>query len=406
MNTKKLILTSTVGMTREQWLEWRNPLFHIKNFIFELWKSSLPTKDKRETKELFWDQRAARTLYLFLEEVFKDKSWKEFKFPCIGASEISSIVGLNPYKSIIELFYEKVGLKEPWVEENEAMFWGKEGEANIADKWQYWDGDKTTYIPNFRAGNVIRRCRRSNSYIQNIDFPFLFCSLDRIINKGIQKKEGVLECKEISGFASKMWEEGIPPMYVAQLQDQLLITELEDGELAILKDGRYFEVLPFDRSEPITAQLLADSGRFFELVKAGCAEFLLSQYAPDESTKLMHLARVDDLSPDPDGSLSYQSYLKENYDDKGLELTGNLEHLTWAQDYTWFNQAMKEMEARQNLRKNKLMAFMKDAAIIKFGEEGYVSWKQGKTSRTFLVKVKLPTGYEPQPEEESVKIEA
>ncbi len=41
-----------------------------------------------------------------------DDQWYEFRDSGIGASEGSTVMGLNPYKSSIELFYEKIKQKE------------------------------------------------------------------------------------------------------------------------------------------------------------------------------------------------------------------------------------------------------------------------------------------------------
>ena len=71
MNSK-LILTSTLGMSREQWLAFR----------------------KRG----------------------------------VGGSDVPTIMGMNPYKAEIELWYEKLSLIPELTIENIAMFGGKRGE--------------------------------------------------------------------------------------------------------------------------------------------------------------------------------------------------------------------------------------------------------------------------------------
>lgn len=385
-------MTPTGKMSREEWLEFRRPLTHVRKFIVDEWNRSIP---KQYSYTEFWDNKQD-FVYPALLALFGQDAWKEYRFPCVGASEISAIVGLNPYKSAIELFYEKVGIKPDYIPENEAMFWGKEGEAMIADIWQYWDGNKFTYIENFRNEQIQRKCRRINYYVQNKKFPWLFVSIDRIMNKGTANNEGVLECKEISGYAANMWETGIPPMYVAQHQTQLLVSELFFGELAIRKDGRYFDVYPFDRSEEIQAKMLSESMKFFGLVKSAIEQFLLAEYAPDENSKLHHMALVDNYSPEPDGSLSYRDYLADRYKDEGYEIIGGPIELELARDYKYFGKQIKGLEALQMERSNKIKAVMKDASGISFGTNGRCTWKQGKTSRTFQVYVEPPEDYLPE----------
>lgn len=401
MNTKNLILTSTVGMSREDWLAFRKPVNHVKKFI------------QTFAENIWHDATTNKERYNFLKILFsKDsfsKEWQEFEFPCIGASEISCLIGLNPYKSIIELFYEKVGIKETFDQDNIAMFWGRELEAAIAEKWQYWEGSPESLIENFAAGKIIRKCRRMNAYCQNKNFPWIFVSVDRIINKSDKFAEGVNECKTISGFAANMWENGIPPMYVAQLQAQIAVTELDYGEMTILKDGRYFDVYPFDKSEMIANKLITESKRFFENVKAGIEQYLLGLYSPDEQTRLDHYAKIDNLSPEPDGSTSYEKYLNKTYEDKGFEITGGLYELGLAKDYVYFGGQIKSLETLQTERSNKIKAIMKDASCISFGQDGQCTWREGAKSRTFRVNVKIDPDYKPdvmkagEPEEKTVE---
>lgn len=371
MNTKNLILTSTVDMSRENWLAFRKPLTHIKKLLPEL----TFTHSQKE--------------YTFLEEFFKSQEWLEFIFPCIGGSEIAAVKGLNPYQSIIELFYEKVGVKPTYDIDNVAMFWGRELEQQIAEKWQYWDGDPDTQIDNFTKENVIRRCRRLNAYVQNKSFPWIFVSLDRVINKGGGKEEGSLECKTISGFAANMWENGIPPMYVAQLQTQLAVCGFDHGEIALLKDGRYFDVLPFDRSEGIISALTEASREFYELVKKGLALYCLYLTCPDAEKRPYLLAEIDKLAPEPDGSPAYENYLNTRYQDEGISLPGGSDELDAARDYMYYNRAIKALEEGKTLASNKLKAFMKEANTIDFGADGKVTWKENKAgTRSISVKVK------------------
>jgi putative phage-type endonuclease len=306
-------------------------------------------------------------------------------------------MGLSPYKSIIELYYEKVGLKPVYDTDNAPMFWGRTLEATIAEQWQYWEGSTDSLIENSKIGKVIRKCRRCNAYVQNKSFPWIYVSLDRIINKTNELKEGSLECKTISGYAANMWENGIPPMYVVQLQTQLLVCEFDHGEMAILKDGRDFEVYPFDRHEQIINRVKEQSLAFFNMVKAGIKHFILASYCPDQNIMADHLAKIDYSSPEPDGSLAYELFLKEQYKDYGTELEGQPEHLEDAFNYTYYKKEMDKLELLQRECSNRLKAYMKEANKLKFGELGIVTWKQNaKGSRVFNVKVKCEENYVPE----------
>src|SRR5690606_31934239 len=133
MNKQNLIMTPTAEMPREKWLEFRQPMTHVKKFIEEeVWPLG---------QKINWATTERKVLYTALKEFFlSSEKWKGFVFPTLGASEVAAIMGLNPYKSSIELYFEKIGAKPVYDQDNAAMFWGRELEEQIAEKWQYWDG--------------------------------------------------------------------------------------------------------------------------------------------------------------------------------------------------------------------------------------------------------------------------
>jgi putative phage-type endonuclease len=375
MNKQNLIFTSVKEMDRAQWLQFRYPLTHVNRLLAE---------HKIKT-------------YGAAEKFFESAIWESFIFPCVGGSEIASVMGLNPYKSVIEMFYEKIGIHEVADWDKEIMFWGRELEEQIADKWQYWEhlseeNEVDRMIDNYKKKKIVRRCRRVNAYIQNKKFPFIFVSLDRIINQTGTKKEGALECKTISQWAAKSWESGLPPMYVVQNQCQLHTCTMDFGEIAILKDGREFDVLPFEYSPKIGAAIEMKCRRFFEKVKVGIQHFVLSRLTSVEAIKNMHLHEVDMLSPDADGSESYKNYLNTKYTDKGFSKKGGAIEYELAVKHENCTEQVKSLTKEKLLYSNQLKQFMQEASELTFGEDGKVTWakkgkpkKDGSFSRTFKV---------------------
>lgn len=394
MNTKNLIMTPTGGMNREQWLQFRQPLNHVRKRLVEIFRSTTGLPSSVEISEERFFNPSENTVAV-LQQLFTTQEWKDFIFPCIGASEIASIIGLNPYKSVIELYYEKVGIKEAYFEDNAAMFWGRTLEETIAEQWQYWEGSPESVIENCNQKKVVRKCRKINFYVQNKATPWLFVSLDRVINKHLSFEEGSLECKTISGYAADMWENGIPPMYVCQLQAQLLTFQFAYGEMAILRDGRGFNVYPFDMHPEICERLKNESFKFFQMVKAGIEQYLLYKVSGEQQ----YLANVDNFSPEPDGSTAYESYLKQAYTEQGYEKLGGAVEVHLAKAYKFFDSQVKQIEDKQRECSNKLKAYMQDAAVIDLGNEGKVSWKANtKGVRTFRVNVTAEEGFKPNPE--------
>lgn len=298
--------------------------------------------------------------------------WLAYRLNGIGGSEVSAILGLNPYYSSHKLFYQKLG-EVDYPAENIHMFWGKEHEDKIAEIWKFHDPNKpdfeTTMI-NRKAGKVVRNNRRVNAYITNPDFNYAFASVDRLINKDDADKEGVLECKTISAFAANVWEAGIPPMYVAQLQYYLMVLDLDYGELATLKDGKYFDVIPFERNNDFIKLIDESCRRFWDLVTR--ARILKQEGKPFEQ-----------LEPEIDNQEAYKLFLTERYNAEAIKVAPAMEYLDLGREYLSVGEDIKELEEKQAEIANRIKAYMKDGDMIDFGAAGKITWKQNKDSVTF-----------------------
>lgn len=320
-----------------------------------------------------------------------DDQWYDYRQNGIGASEVATVLGLNPYKSSIELFYEKIGQKSISREENAAMFWGTELESVIAEKWQYWDPaspDQETMIKNFRSKNIVRKCERVNRYIANPAMPHLFVSLDRRIHKQEQRGEGALEVKTISGWSSDQWEAGIPPAHIVQLQAQLMICDFNYGELAILKDGRTMEVFPFEKNETIQKTIIDKTRVFWDLVIE--AKGYITQMSEEvEGMNDHYQSQIDALAPEPDGSISYENYLKEKYKSPGGGLMkGEAVHYDIAKQYQATMGHIGQLEEAKRECSNKLKSVMGEYDVLDFDVLGKVTWKANvKGTRVFKVSV-------------------
>ena len=83
----------------------------------------------------------------------------------IGASEVSSILGLNPWKSALQLWLEKTGAVEPEdLSENEAVFWGQRLELIIGER----------FAQNHPELQVVVRQIPFN----HVEYDFMTCTLD------------------------------------------------------------------------------------------------------------------------------------------------------------------------------------------------------------------------------------
>lgn len=340
--------------------------------------------------------------------------WLAYRKNGVGASEVGTILGLNPYKCSAQLFYEKIGEMPNNQLENIAMFLGKEQENFIADLWQFWDPSEPgegRMMENYRNGTKVRRCQRVNAYVCNPAYPWLFVSLDRKVNKSLDNLtkdsdkdpfsetatayagEGALELKTIAGYEADKWEAGIPPAYVLQVQTQLLVCEFNFGELAVLKDGRDFQVYPFEKNAGIQETIIKRTFEFWQRVEEG--RKILTQTF--EAKRTFNYAAVNNLEecltaiePPPDGSEAFAKYLKERYRiaEPG-EMKGTDELLTIAARHRHALEEIKRLEEKKRECENILKNALRDGATkIDFAVHGYVSWKNDSNGvRRFLNKV-------------------
>ena len=324
------------------------------------------------------------------------EEWIMYRHSGVGGSEVGTILGLNPYKASIELFYDK--LKKPFeIETNEAMFMGNILENVVADLWQYWDGTPKGMIANHAQEKVIRKCRRVNAYLRDPDFDFMFASLDRVINKGTNEEAEILEVKTIAGFSAKQWDSGIPPSYVTQLQTYLMITGLKRGEIAILKDGRYLEVIPFEANETIQNTIKMQVSDFWARVLL--ARSIVAKFGFEYLPNVDHPELMQALSqhePPPDNSESYRDFLQGRYLVKPIARTGRAEDYRRAITILANNETISAIEAENTLLSNQLKVYIGEAEELDFGSGGRITWRANKKGvRSFLVGgVKVGAGKE------------
>lgn len=286
------------------------------------------------------------------------EQWLTYRKTGIGASEVATIMGYNPYEDAIKTFYKKLGMVD---EDNDNFYklMGRELEPLIEKFWRHWDGNTDTLFLNLERNTPVQDATNPTAYIRNKKYPHLFVSVDRFI--GRDKITGVLELKSIGGFEYDKWETGIPPYYLLQLQTQMLVTELPYAEIAVLKDIRDFNVVPFEASDNLQKQILETTQDFWERV--------------ERARKSRETGEPFEIyEPPPTDSELYEKFYREKYESKLKEITceGTPEALEWAKRERLLKSAQSVMEKEAQFYKNNLLHFMKDAVVIDFHNAGQV----------------------------------
>lgn len=137
--------------------------------------------------------------------------WLAMRNTGIGGSDAAAILGLSPWKSNVDVWEEKVGLREPVdLDDNDAVKYGKEAEDLLIKLFAL---DFPQYKVNVDKTVVYRR-------------GFMFASLDGELTDE-QGCNGILEVKttEIhSARAAAKWDEQVPQYYYVQLLHYLITT--------------------------------------------------------------------------------------------------------------------------------------------------------------------------------------
>ena len=172
------------------------------------------------------------------------EEWLAWRRGGIGGSDAAVIVGLNPCRSRLELYADKLGLM-PEREDSEAMRIGRDLEAYVADRWAEATGKKY---------------RRTNFMYCHDRYDFIRANVDREV---IGEKAG-LECKTTSVYNKSDFENGeIPLAYYCQCQHYMAVMGYERMYLAVLALGKAFYHFVIDRSEEEINTLLENEVDFW-----------------------------------------------------------------------------------------------------------------------------------------------
>ena len=305
------------------------------------------------------------------------KSWLNFRSVGIGGSDVGSILGLNPWRSALEVFMEKIGLHERQDVPDPVLFFGNELEDMVAKWWSHYDiDDPLAFIDNAQQGKVIRKSRRINAFVRNKKFPWLLASLDR----RIVGTRTPLEIKTIRARAAAMYESGIPPYHHAQALLYAVVMESDDYELAhFLLDDRELLVSQHKVDYNQAAELVQKTEQFWNnVLKARplAQELIeLRDLGLERSDRAKELDRlITELEPAADGSKAYEQFMKERYKNPLDRRPARMQDLQAIRAEREAHAAVKAAQEAHQLRKNELIRLVGSAERIDCGESGYVSY--------------------------------
>ena len=157
--------------------------------------------------------------------------WLAARKSCIGGSDAACILGLNPWKSNIELWEEKTGRRKAVdISDNPLVEYGTKAEESLRELFRL-------DFPELAVGY------EPWAMFTNTDYPFAHASLDGWLTDP-EGRRGVLEIKTatISSKAqADKWKDGIPQNYYCQLLHYFMVTGYD---FAILKAQLKYDWTP------------------------------------------------------------------------------------------------------------------------------------------------------------------
>lgn len=212
-------------------------------------------------------------------------AWYEARHDGIGSSEIAAVLGISPWTSPFDLYWQK--LNREVGEPNEEMSWGTRLEPVIADAFE------AAHCGEFGV-------EAAPGVIMHVDRHWQRCSPDRLIVEGASDMLDVstialLECKSDNNRAG--WGEPgtdqIPAHYLAQVRWQLDTIGLPTAYVAVTFGGPPVEyVIEHDEAD---AKFMRKKAREF-------LDRLQRQEPPPLDAHNATTQRLKILHPDVDGS--------------------------------------------------------------------------------------------------------
>lgn len=188
-----------------------------------------------------------------LPEVSREE-WVKRRKDYIGSSEISTILGLSPYETPLQLWCRKTG-KLSDVDQNDYMLIGNHLEPVVANIFQRREQKSVKYV--------------GQTFVHE-SIPWASATPDYWIMGISDAPQGILECKTTSFYNESKWEDQIPNQAHTQTIWQLGVTGLHEAYVACLVGADpnkfYSKSVQFDKS--IWEQMIDCAGKFMDMVRA------------------------------------------------------------------------------------------------------------------------------------------
>lgn len=263
----------------------------------------------------------------------------------IGGSDAGTALGLNKYKTPLQLYLEKIGEAEPDdLSDNQRVHFGNVLEDTVAKEY---------------ARRTGKNVRKRNQMFRHKEHDFMLANIDRSVD-GEQK---ILECKTADAWTliHNAWgpdgSDEVPDHYLVQVYHYMIVMGYKLADLAVLIGGNDFRIYHFEYEQDLADAIIEQEYNFWH-------NHVLTGIPPEPITE-------DDLEL--------------------LYTTDNTEPLVATDDILAMHQSLKvikdeykKLEGAKDGLEFMLKKFMKDhTTLLGPDEKPLTTWKRAKASKRF-----------------------
>ncbi len=276
----------------------------------------------------------------------------------IGGTDISALLGLNPWKTPLDLWLDKTGRARDAGSNEEAMYWGSVLEDLVAKRYAEVEG--------LRVQRVNRMLVLPETVaIANIDRAVVNPEISGIVRV---KPDGhrlttdrILECKTAHALAANRddWGEPgtdqVPEHYWLQVQWYLGITGARVGDLAVLFGGQRHCIYTIEAEDDLFSDLVHEANAWW-------SEHIDTDTPPEPSTE-------------DECRRLWRSHTA------GKTRAVDVTVFETARTLAGLQAEIKRLKAQASEARAELMKAFVDAEAIEYQGRRLATWKQSKPGR-------------------------
>lgn len=261
----------------------------------------------------------------------KKEKWLEARKEGIGGSDASSILGLNPYKSAVSVYMEKIDDNYALEKTNYKMELGNKLEDFVAREFSLKTGKKV---------------RNINGILRNDKYPFAIANIDR----AIVSEKAFLECTVTNSFSKKEWIKEVPTHIKIQCYHYMAVSGATHCYVAALIGNEELVVHKLQRDQEAIEDIMKKEEAFYN-------ECIIGENIPL-----------------PDGSEDYSNFLKSKYKESKNETLLLFIKEDKINRYDELVKNIKKLENEKKCIEQYIQDQMKECEVAFIGDRK-ITWK-------------------------------